>query len=97
MHKADWDDVASPGLLKGLLTSTESAKDFVEDDDHMFPVFCERIKEHLGKKLELIREIHRRKFQVDQSILQASTLSRTNNESGSPSLSRSKTKYNILN
>lgn len=74
VRRADWDDVASPGLLRGLLTSTESAKDFVEDDDRMFPVFCERVKEYISKKMELIREIQRRKFEVDQSIIQATAI-----------------------
>ena len=73
VRKADWEDVASPGLLRGLETTVGSILEHVQDDDLMFQNYCQRVQEFTAKKLTLIRDVHRRKFQADQSILQSRT------------------------
>ena len=70
---ADWEDVASPGLLRGLETTSGTILEHVQDDDLMFENYCRRVQEFTAKKLSMIRDVHRRKFKADQSILQSRT------------------------
>ena len=73
VRNADWEDVASPGLLRGLETTSSTILEHVQDDDLMFENYCRRVQEFTSKKLILIRDVHRRKFKADQSILQSRT------------------------